>query len=171
MVADRAEQLIQTHYGRVLRLLTRLTGSITQAEDLAQTVFLGLLRTAPEIEHPDEARIYVTKSAFNAWRQWSKKATPATLPADVEALLLSDEPEVLDVLAEKDDIVKILSMIHSLPDQQRAVFVLTVFEGMGYNQVAEIMGVPRSTVSMWRVRAVRYIRETMRYAEPVLREP
>lgn len=64
-------------------------------------------------------------------------------PADEQAW---NEWHGHDAWNEASALRRLMVAVESLPDRQRAVFVLRYFEAMPYKQLAQTMGVTESTV-------------------------
>jgi len=159
------DRLVEQHYGRVLHFLTRLTGSVSTAEDLTQSAFAGLVRSWKPLGNAEEDRAYVTQTAYNAWRRWRKRK--ARMPAGLE---LSDEIEAEDALpieaaCLEEEMASVRTCLDCLQPNHRAALVLIVLEGMPYDDVARLMGVPRDTVSKWRTRALTRMCEALKDRE------
>jgi len=60
--------------------------------------------------------------------------------------------------------------VAQLPDQQRAVFMLSRYEGLNYEQIGLQMGIAGNTVKNHLVKALKFIREYLgnKYGSPVL---
>ena len=148
------ERLVDEHYEPVLRLLTRLTASVSAAEDLAQTTFASLVRSWKPLANTAEDRAYVIRTAYNAWRRWGRKtaADPVQLQASDE--LRAENSSPLDKISAKEEMGLVRAALDELQGNHRAALVLIVLEGMSYDEVADLMAVPRDTVSKWRTRAL-----------------
>jgi len=148
------DRLIDRYYAPVLRLLTRLTGSVSAAEDIAQGVFLSLLKSWRPLGTDDEDRSYVMQAAYNAWRRWGRKKKAEPIRLDLDASLSTTETNPLDDLCTREEVAMATAALGELPHNQRAAVILIVLEGLSYNETARIMGVPRDTVAQWRTRAM-----------------
>ncbi len=86
---------------------------------------------------------------------------------------LSDEIEAEDVLpidraCLEEETAAVRACLDCLQPNHRAALVLIVLEGMPYNDVARLMGVPRDTVAKWRRRALTRMCEVLKDREVYL---
>ncbi len=159
--ATRLEHLVDSHYAFVLRLLTRLTGSAGAGEELAQATFAGLLRSWQPLGSSDEERAYVIRAAYNSWRRRNRRKRPELMDPALLDRFQAQEMTALDMVCAKESLQRVQAELSELPQNQRAALVLIVLEGMSYHQVAELMEVPRDTVSKWRTRALKRLRKAL----------
>lgn len=122
--------------GRFIR--SRVSDPAT-AEDIRQDVFLKIQRRLGEVEDPGKLGGWVYQVARNAIidHYRTRKDTievPTTLPADEN----SDHGEVEELKAA------FRRMIYSLPEPYREAIVLTEFEGLTQQQLAERVGISLS---------------------------
>src|SRR5207248_8435750 len=84
------EQLFAEHHQRVLRAAYRITGSMADAEDVAQSVFVRLLQGASEaVEKPES---YLYRAAINGAldllrRREADRIAPLDFAADIASSL------------------------------------------------------------------------------------
>jgi len=159
----RLERLVDVHYEPVLRLLTRLTGSVSAGEELTQLTFTGLVQSWRELGGEPAERAYVMRSAYNAWRRAQRARAGQTLVVDCEALerLPAQDSGGLDFVCSREDLERVYASLLEMPDNHRAALVLIVLEGLSYREAAELMSVPRDTVAKWRLRAVAHLRQAL----------
>jgi RNA polymerase sigma-70 factor (ECF subfamily) len=155
------EGLIEDYYGPIIRFLTHLTGSLASAEDLAQETFAGLVRNRKPLGTANENCARVHRAAYNAFRHWNRKRTPALMAADEVDGLACESQAVLEEVCDREDLDRIQDALNKLPERQRTAFILVVCEGMSYAQAAEIMGAPLDTISKWRTRALKRLKKTL----------
>ena len=64
--ASELESLFQAHHGRVFRTAQRITGSVADAEDVLQTVFLRLVKGQEDYDWSRNPEAYLSRAAINA---------------------------------------------------------------------------------------------------------
>ncbi|NRA37543.1 MAG: sigma-70 family RNA polymerase sigma factor, partial [Planctomycetes bacterium] len=52
--------------------------------------------------------------------------------------------------------------VEALPEGQRAVFVLANNQGMKYQEISEVLGIPEGTVKSRMHNAVRHLRQSLK---------
>ena len=153
---DSAAQtaLYETMYRRIYYLALRLTRREADAEDVTQETFLAAFRALPNLKDANAFEGWLLQIAANQSRKLLRKNSRlADLPEDEDGRTmlddLPDEDEGLIPAAalEKDSERQIiLSLIDSLPEQQRQCVYLFYYAQMSVRQIAETLGCTEGTV-------------------------
>jgi RNA polymerase sigma-70 factor (ECF subfamily) len=157
--------LYRTHYGRVLRLCRLLLADRHEAEDVAQEVFVALLK---EWERPERRMVWgawLTRVAVNAchrrrrsrWWQWRKAAPEEFLEADFPSPRATPERDAIDGETRR----RIHAVYQGLSQRQREVFVLRHVEGWASQDVALALGLNDGTVKRHLFRATQAFRKAL----------
>jgi RNA polymerase sigma-70 factor (ECF subfamily) len=149
------EALIRTHQRMIHSLTFRMTGSLEDAEDLAQEAFIRAYRQLDSYQGTAKFSSWLYRIAVNACLNWRQRETRreqihANWAESNDALRL--EPE--SVAAEDAPGREVQAALMKLPAKQRAAIVLTVYDGHNHAEAAKILGCSETTVS-WRVFAAR----------------
>jgi len=155
--------LVDRNHARVIGLVYRFIGSMTEAEDLAQEVFLRVYRARDTYRPTAKFSTWLFRItanvSLNALRahssrrddvsidrlaEWSEK--PQT-PADAA----SRTPEHRLQRTELQD--KVQEAIRALPEKQQIAVVLNKYEGMGYAAIAKTLGCSTMAVKSLLARA------------------
>lgn len=109
------------------------------AEDLAQSVFTALLEAAPRYQPQTAFRSYLFSIAFNLLqaerrKQLSRAASP-----------LEDEPPS-PVIGDPDRILWVRAALAQLDPEDREIVMLREYEGLSYQEIAELRRLPLNTV-------------------------
>lgn len=130
----------------VLSMAERSLGSRSDAEDLAQDVFINVFRTAKTLREPEKLRSFVYSVAIFALkselrrrklRGWLSFLTPEALG---EVGSKSVDMESRDLLR------RFYALLDRLSARDRLVFSLRELESMTVEEVAEVMDISVSTV-------------------------
>ena len=151
------EDLVAAHRQMVLRTACRLLGSVEDAKDAAQEVFLRLFKNSDAIGGDPKAWLYrVTVNVCNDHHRRRNTAlelsprSPDTAP---------DPERILTMKERKNLLVKGLTF---LTDRERTAVVLRDIEGLSTTEVSLIMGVEevtvRSHIHGGRVKLAKYVR-------------
>jgi RNA polymerase sigma factor (sigma-70 family) len=63
---------------------------------------------------------------------------------------------------ERSELIALLDVaLEVLPDEQREALILQVYEDMSYQEIADFMNVPLTTVRNWVVRAKKRLRDEL----------
>lgn len=172
MLSDSIEALFRSEGRRVYNLLLRLTGNPEEAADLTQEVFLKASRALGSFRSEARASTWLFRIAVNAARdRWRRsRLEPESYE---EALASGRAPEpasAADVTARPLEQVEAARMIErglgQLAPWMREVLLLREFEGLGYEQMAEILDIPLGTVQSRLSRARTGLRDWIRRAYP-----
>ena len=125
--------------------------SRAEAEDAVQELFLKLWETRDrldEIQSPKAYSIRLLKNlCLNRIRQARQLRFTAQLP---EAEAGRPQDEALDARKRLD---KVLEGIKALPERQREILVLRIFEGRSYAEIARQTGMSQATLRVLLARA------------------
>jgi RNA polymerase sigma-70 factor, ECF subfamily len=157
---DRAafEELMQRYRNELLHFLTRFLGSRAAGEDVFQETFLQIHLSAETFDSSRRFKPWLFTIAANKARDYHRKhhkRQPLSLSAPMgdeaegqqyvdlmEADLPSPDEPVLD--AERSRLVK--QVVDSMPSHLREILLLSYFQRMSYNQIAEALEIPLGTV-------------------------
>lgn len=178
------EELVTRYQSRLLTVLEHLVGSRELAEDLAQEVFLRVFRARkryqPEARFSTWLFTIANNVASNALRSKSRRrevGVPDKMNgSDTNAFGLDQMAKAASALmptrsldkAESAEIVR--AAMESLNERQRLALLLSKFEGMSYQDIAQTMGLSvqaiKSLLSRARVNLERiltpYVEEGVR---------
>lgn len=159
---DDPEALYRRHRARVARLCQLLLLDPAEAQDVAQEVFVRLLRAREAGTLPADWGPWLSRVAVNAcrdrrrgrwWRWWRERG----LEVDVASLAGPDgTPESAALRAELRGAV--WRAFRALPARQREVFVLRHVEGCTTREVADALGLQPGSVKRHLFRAVHRLR-------------
>jgi RNA polymerase sigma-70 factor, ECF subfamily len=153
-------------YQRMVHALTfRMTGSMADAEDLAQEAFLQAYRCLNTFRGDAKFSSWLCRIAVRSCLNWSRREKRRGEVqrnwAENEAVLAGGHAGQAD--EEASTAQRVTAALMRLPVQQRAAVVLTVHEGLSHAEAARALGCAETTVS-WRLFAAR--RKLRRWLEP-----
>ena len=137
--------LVARHADFLLGAFRRLGLDAHAAEDCAQDTFLRLLRASDRYEPRAPFRGFLLALARNALVDWKRRRKEA-------GLTLADphDPALLgragDIAPPSGDRLDLAAALTTLPEKQRRVVELSVFEGNSHAEVAGRLGIPTGTV-------------------------
>ncbi|MCW5892744.1 MAG: sigma-70 family RNA polymerase sigma factor [bacterium] len=159
---DDPEALYRRHRPRVVRLCQLLLRDPAEAQDVAQEVFLRLLRAAEAGRTPAAWGAWLSRVTVNACRdrrrgRWWRWWRDAGLEIDVASLAApGGTPELTALRTELRGAV--WTAFRRLPARQREVFVLRHVEGFTTQEVADALGLRTGSVKRHLFRAVHTLR-------------
>lgn len=140
------DELVRRHTGAMYRVAFRILNDRAEAEDAVQDAWVSAWRSLPRFRGDAAPTTWLYRVVTNAALGRVRRRRPA-VPVDTsdEALspLLSDrdsgDPAGHAVRCEEAELVH--RAIAALEPSQRAPLVLREFEGMSYEQIAEVLEV------------------------------
>ena len=152
---------LSEHIPRLRRYARSLTGDRWAADDLVQDTLVRALRSEKLFLGGDlRAWLYTILTNLNRNRRRSLARQPAMME------LHDTTADASGTEAESRDISRALA---TLAEDQRAVLLLVVLEGLSYRDVADIQGVPIGTVMSRLARARAHVRAVIEGERPALR--
>jgi RNA polymerase sigma-70 factor (ECF subfamily) len=131
-----------------------MTGSLAEAEDLAQETFIRAYRQIDTYRSASKFSTWLYRIAINLclnWRQREKQrkevyAGWTDLNADAAYARTALPPDAQNG--------RVHAALLKLPVKQRAAIMLTIYDGLNHAEAAEVLGCSETTVS-WRVFVAR----------------
>lgn len=177
----RFEAFVREYQDMVYATAVRLLSNPTDAEDVAQTVFLRAFERFDEIGRSPAAAGWLKTVATNLclnhlsryrsrWRFFSELGREGddSAPDPVDALLargaeaaFTDAEAALDA---REDEARLESALANLPPHQRVPIVLFHFEHKTYVEIADLLGVSLAKVKTDIHRGREVLRRTMEEA-------
>ena len=157
------EQVFRSAYPRVVAVAARVLGSRSEAEDVAQEVFLSFARSSvPAGEAAGWLSVAAAHTALNHLRSGRRRS------AREEAVWRGDgpAPDVADAVLALDDRRRVRDALSRLPRTQAVALVLR-HSGLSYAEVAAALDVSPGSVGTTVRRAQTALRkELTRPASP-----
>jgi RNA polymerase sigma factor (sigma-70 family) len=162
-VALQLEEIFRTHYASALRVAFRITGSMADAEDVAQAVFLRLARGDLKDHAIRDTRSYVRRAAVNGALDLLRARSVQTQVPIEEASFPScsqASPEQAQSSAElRHRLRQALAKLHP---RAAEMFALRYVEGLDNPEVARIMQTSQAVVAVTLYRARSRLRKELR---------
>jgi len=147
-----------TRYQQMINALTwRMTGSLADAQDLAQETFIQAYHSLEQFEDRSKFSTWLYRIAVNKCLNWRKAMGRRSNLHETWAVEREREAAVhAHRTVEGGDArsVAIQQALLKLSDEQRAAIVLTVYEEMSHAEAAKVLGCSETTVS-WRIFVAR----------------
>ena len=149
--------LFDRYFDRLYAVVYRILMNRAEAEDAIQEVFLKVHRGAPSLDPARDPLPWLVTIAANVsrdrWRSGSSRLDRASTSFDSNPGLRETLPgpdgggsnPERDLLT-RERAERVREAIAKLKPESREVIVLREFEGMGYDRIAEILGVNEAAV-------------------------
>jgi RNA polymerase sigma-70 factor (ECF subfamily) len=167
-VGRPSRDVLQEQLGRLLvenraalsRLAASYTRSVGDRDDLLQEIAMALWRALSSFRGECSERTFVFRIAHNRCiTHLSKRRTNVSLEeAEIEVEDPSANAEA--ALAEAQERQRLMAAVRDLPAIHREVLVLAL-EGMGYREIADVVGISESNVGVRLNRARDRLKELL----------
>jgi len=147
--SEAFEALVRQHQRMIHSLCYRMTGSLADAEDLAQESFIHAYRHLAEFRGEARFSSWLYRIAVNQCLNWKKRSQRQEQLnqqwSEEEISSASDDPARAE---------RVQDALLKLNPKQRAAMVLTTHDGLTHAEAARALGCSETTVS-WRLFAAR----------------
>ena len=149
------EELVRNHQRMIHSLTFRMTGSLADAEDLAQESFIRAFEQIGTFRGTSKFSTWLYRIAVNACLNWRQsEARRFQLQANFAGEKSAQNVNGENSPAKNGAREQVQSALLKLPAKQRAAIVLTVYDGLNHAEAAHVLGCSETTIS-WRVFAAR----------------
>jgi len=147
--------LVRQHQRMIHSLTFRMTGSLADAEDLAQETFLRAYEQIGTFRGTAKFSTWLYRIAVNTCLNWRQsEARRFRLQANCAEEFSAQHLNGENSPAENQSSQQVQSALLKLPAKQRAAIVLTVYDGLNHAEAAQVLDCSETTVS-WRVFTAR----------------
>jgi len=148
-------QLVRDHHEVLYRYAYRLCGSVADAEDLTQHVFLTAQQKCGQVRDSGCVRGWL----FTILRNCYAKSFRGRLPLSSAELDLNELPD--GEVEQSIDSERLQAAINSLCEEFKLVVLLFYFEQRPYREIAETLEIPIGTVMSRLARAKCQLRQAL----------
>jgi RNA polymerase sigma-70 factor, ECF subfamily len=175
------DQLFRTYEKPVVRLITRMIGTQAEAEDLAQDVFVKIIRAMPAFRGDANLTTWIYRitmnHCLNARRGWFHRRIMVPLEGGLgpdsdrtgtgfEAMVAKKISEnganPMDITIHRELHDALQRGLNQLSPVLRGILILRDVEGLNYDEIAETLGVSIGTVKSRLSRARAALREKIK---------
>ena len=162
------EELITRHQNAVIGTAAKMLNSTSEAEDIAQQVFIRLWKSAPRYKPKAKFTTFlftITKNlVFNESRRRSRKKESSIEEREDDFHLQT--PDTQNNSPDKELLqgelqTAIDSAINSLPEKQRMAVILRRYQNMSYDEIANVLELSVSAVKSQLFRARNELRDSL----------
>jgi RNA polymerase sigma-70 factor, ECF subfamily len=168
----RAFDLLFSRYQhKIAGLVSRYVRTNEEIEDIVQESFIKAYRALPRFRGESAFYTWLYRIAINTSKNYlvAKSRRPPDVDIDAEESEFADGSEFLhesenpENALTRDELAGVIDQaIRDLPDDLRSAVTLREFDGLSYEQIAEIMDCPVGTVRSRIFRAREAIDERIR---------
>jgi RNA polymerase sigma-70 factor, ECF subfamily len=145
---DEFAALVEAFSDRLVRHAFRRLGSLPDAEDVVQDVFVRAFADQSKRSQVAAVGAYLFRSVANACTDLQRKRNCAAVyreEIDAEQLLgLSGGSS--EVSQSREELRRVQALLGQLPEEQAEAVRLRVLDGLRLKEIAEVLGCPLNTV-------------------------
>jgi RNA polymerase sigma-70 factor (ECF subfamily) len=146
--------LVLKYQHRIAGLIGRYVRDPSEVQDVTQETFIKAYRALPRFRGESEFYTWLYRIAINTSKNYlvSKSRRPPDLDLDVDGEFQADFDVLKDNAGPESRLATeqlkkvIFHAIKNLPEELKTAVTLREFEGMSYEEIAEVMKCPVGTV-------------------------
>ncbi|MGC4042207.1 MAG: RNA polymerase sigma factor [Armatimonas sp.] len=144
--------LVRRHQELLIAFAARmLSGDLTAGEDVAQEALLRLWHARTTWQPEGKLRSWLIRTTFRLCLDEKRRPIPLELTESDQAMTSPDLELCLAVRAA----------LELLPETHRAVFLLSAYHGLSYDEIATALCLPPGTVASRKHHAVQHLRRQL----------
>jgi RNA polymerase sigma-70 factor, ECF subfamily len=158
------QPLVQRHATGLMTFIQRMVGNHHQSEELFQDVFLAVWTHGRSYEYPRKFTTWLLGIAVKKCQGHRRKQAFWSGRTKEESSMLPDGAATpLDAAIQCENARLVTEAVAQMPEAQRMVLVLRVWNHLSYAEIAEIIGRSEATVRSHMFHGLASLRK---YLEP-----
>ena len=160
-------RLVDKYSARIINLGYAMMGNRHDAEDVAQEAFVRAYKGLARFQKKAKFSSWLYQIALNLCRDRLRQRRGKTLVSidDLDpttAARIDRSPATAQDIVEAKDLGRIVALaMADLPEEQREVITLKEYQGLTFQEIADTLGVPVSTVKTRLYRGLVQMRERL----------
>jgi len=152
---EAACELLRIHYADIYSYLRRLCGSRQDAEDLTQQTFLKVWSSFDSFAGRSKFSTWLYRIAHNTYVDFRRYNTNSKRDCSDQwwAECIDDNPGPYTSVAERQLTRWLYEAVEQLAEDNRILVHLHYYQGFSIREIAEVLGIAKSTVK-YRLREV-----------------
>jgi RNA polymerase sigma-70 factor (ECF subfamily) len=162
------DTLVRRWDKKIQGAIYRVMGSDEEARELSQEAFFKAYRALDGFERRSRFSSWLYQIAINLCRDRMRRRKTHRLMSledlpqpEAAAPLVVSERSVAAAIEERDLARIVAEAVAALPEEQREVIVLKEYEELTFAEIAEVLGLPVSTVKTRLYRALTQLRRQL----------
>lgn len=152
------EKIYKEFYPKVYQYLVNRMGSIEDAEDMAQTVFLKVFT---KLDTFDGTKSSLSTWIFNITRNTlidHQRSMTLRIHDEIPETVADDGPDMLDNLIMEQELDRLADALEKLTDEERDLIILHYYNEHTLLQVAEMMRRPYGQIKRLHMKALQKLK-------------
>jgi RNA polymerase sigma-70 factor (ECF subfamily) len=155
-------ELVRCYYPGVVKVIYRLSGDASMAEDMAQETFLRAWINLSSFHTHSSLGNWLNRIAVNAALDVLRRRPEEALEEQMVQMIADPDGGPETAMIEKERVVLLQQAMHSLPEAARSALVLREYGSLSYQEIASVLDVPVGTVMSRLNYARNRLRELMK---------
>jgi RNA polymerase sigma-70 factor (ECF subfamily) len=146
----------------------RVVGPSEDVRDITQEAFLKAYRALPRFRKEARFSSWLYQIALNLCRDRLRRRRRSQAEVSLDLLSESGEPQLstkgpsaVELIEAREISRTVGAAVWDLPEDQREVIVLKEYEGLTFQEIADVLGLPVSTVKTRLYRGLGLLRECL----------
>jgi RNA polymerase sigma-70 factor (ECF subfamily) len=169
---DSFNQLVLRWERPIYALAYRVIGREEEARDVAQETFLRAFRALGGFKGQAKFSSWLYRITLNLCRDWirrERRSAIAPVPEGIDLIELAGEATPSETIEElvsrkqlSEAVAKAMAM---LPDEQRTAIILKEYHGLTFQEIADLLDCPLSTVKTRLYQGLTVLRRHLQQAD------
>lgn len=143
---DMFSHLVDRYQQMIFGYAFHLCRNRATADDLTQETFITAYKSLDRLKEPGAFPGWMLGILKNKYRNLARDNKIPTIPLSELGIDLPDSGQ--QETFSQDDLDKIVKYVYSLPEKYKEVILLKYVKDFSYKEIADILGIPVSTVTM-----------------------
>jgi RNA polymerase sigma-70 factor (ECF subfamily) len=147
---DAFTELVSRHQDRIYTAISRFCGNTEDACDITQRAFINAFRKISEFKGDAAFSTWIYRIAFNqaiSFRRENKRTALSIYSKDDEILSEpAEERNPTEHLESQETQRKVQQALDLLEEGDREIILLKDLQGVSYDEIADILQIPKGTV-------------------------
>ena len=169
---DSFNQLVLRWERPIYALAYRVIGREEDARDVAQETFLRAFRALGGFKGQAKFSSWLYRITLNLCRDWirrERRSNIAPVPEGIDLVELAGEAtpsETIEELVARKQLGEAVARAMALlPEEQRTAIILKEYHGLTFQEIADLLDCPLSTVKTRLYQGLTVLRRHMQHAE------
>jgi RNA polymerase sigma factor (sigma-70 family) len=156
---DQLGVLFERYHKQLFNYLYRLTGNSQFSEDLVQEVFMRILKYRHTWQPGYTFRTWIYQIARNVRMDHLQRHSCDEVSIDEQMMeFVCPHPTPAIIAEQQDDMRIMLEALAKLPEERREVLLLRGFQGLKFEEIAEVLKCSINTIKGRAFTAIRELR-------------
>lgn len=156
------EALFKTHYAELCGYANKYLDDLDAAEEVVQSLFVRLWEKRKDLDIKSSLKSYLFSSVRNAcFNEIKHVKIKEEYKAHYQRVIEEDQVFADEEYEASELENKIRSSIEKLPEGRQKIFILSRYEGLKYQEIADKLGVSIKTVENQMGAAMKFLRSEL----------